>query len=317
MVQQLQELNPGVDQFKVTSPVYYRQQGTEVLTSLRAYAAGLPLVYKGPTGSGKSTLAEHICYLLGVGFDALTEKYGKELERRVNNAQETPLSKIERKREAFRDGGFPLVTIVGHEDLDADTLKGRPYIVGDEAFWLNGNARLAARYGGIFYFDEPAEARPDSLVVSHSLSDHRKELLVEGLGEIVKAHLSFGFIMTYNDRYQDPRKRFKPSTSQRFVHLPIGYPAPEVELEIVTTQTGIDQETATKLIRIAGGTRELADKKQIKEGASPREVILAANLIVNGESPSLAAKYCLAYPLTDDLPVLNAIADLIKNQFKG
>ncbi|MBW2972194.1 CbbQ/NirQ/NorQ C-terminal domain-containing protein [Candidatus Woesearchaeota archaeon] len=313
----LEELNPGVDRFKVSRPVYYEEQGNEVLTALRAYAHDIPIVFRGPTGCGKSTLAEYICYLLGAGFKDLRKKYGPEL-RKAGRGDETALSRLEKKTEMFRnDEGFPLVTIGGHEDLDADTLKGRPYIVEDKAFWLNGNAKLAAQYGGIFYFDEPAEARPDALVVIHSLTDHRRSLPVEGLGEVIRAHESFGFIMTYNDKYQDPRKRFKPSTSQRFIHVPLSYPQdPAFEIKIAQEITGIDPAIARGFVKIAHETRNLAKQRKIREGASPREVIMASELVISGESPFRAAAYCLAYPLTDDADVQESIFEIIKNQFR-
>lgn len=308
MAEKIPELNPGIERYKVIKPIYYREQTNEVLTSLRAYAADIPLVYKGPTGSGKSTLAEHLCFLLGVGWEELKQKYGERLTT-------ASISKLETKSKQFRDG-FPLVTVGGNEDLDADTLKGMLCPVGDQVYWLNGIAKLAAQYGGIFYFDEPAEARPDTLVVVHSLSDHRRILPVEKLGEIYSAHPSFGFVMSYNEKYQDPRKRFKPSTSQRFVHIPIGYPKADVEMEIVRTHTPIDEDIARKLIRIAEGTRKMADQKELKEGASPREVINAAKLIGEGASPLEAAYIALATPITDEPEKLKAIEDLIKNQFK-
>lgn len=317
MIKGLQELNVGVDKFKVIKPVYYREQGTEVATSIRAYALGLPIIYKGPTGSGKSTLVEYLSFLLGTGFDKLKEDY-KELVNKKVGGRETVLSKLEKKLEAFRDGGFPLILIAGNEDLDADSLKGRPYVIGDDVCWLNGGAKLAAQYGGMLYIDEPAEARPDVLVVIHSLSDHKKCLPVEGLGEIIEAHPSFGFAMSFNDKYQDPRKRFKPSTAQRFVHIPVGYPTEDVEVEILTAKVlGLDEPMARKLVKIAQGTRNMASQKKVKEGASPRELIYAANLIVSGESPKNAALYCLAHSLTNDPAVISGIEELIANQFRG
>ncbi len=316
MTHTLTELNPGVDTFKVFKDVYYREQVHEVMTSLRAYALDLALVYRGPTGSGKSTLTEHLAYLLGTGFPELQKKYGKELQHhKIPGTDQTLLSKIEEKTADFRDG-FPLVSILGHEDLDADSLKGRPYAVGDDALWLNGTAKLAVQYGGLFYFDEPAEARPDSHTAIHSLSDYRRSLFVEGLGAIFRAVPSFGFIMSYNDRYQDARKRFKPSTSQRFVHIPIGYPVPDVEMEIVKKKTGLASDIIKQLITIAEGTRNMARLKHFTEGASPRLVINAALLIGAGEPPVSACRSCLAYPLTDEPAHLRAIELLIANQFK-
>jgi len=320
MAKKLEELNPGIDDFKVKTEIYYREQEKEVLTSLRAYALGIPIIYTGPTGSGKTTLTQHIAYLLGIGYAELTSRYGKILNTKTKGAKISTLSLLEKKIDSFRDGkGFPLLTLSGQEDLDKDEMVGRPFPIEEKPYWLNGPAKLAAQYGGILYFDEPAEARPDVRTIIHPLSDHRRTLPVEALGQIIDAHESFGFIMSYNPRYMDPRKRFKPSTSQRFIHLPIGYPKEAVELEIVLEKTGIDPVTAKSLIRIAENTRNLADQKTpgIQEGASPREVIHAAELIVGGEDPLQAALASMAYSLTDRPEQIEAIKKFITAQFKG
>ena len=316
--QTLPELNASVDEFKVTERVYYRQQYREVENSLRAYACDVPVIFKGPTGSGKTTLMLHLCYLLGTGFDELRTLYGKKLQKKVphkDNQEKTVLELLEYKTHGFR-GGFPLITAGGQEDLDATQLKGSPFPVGDKTYWLNGPARLATKYGGIFYFDEPTEARPDTRVAIHSLSDDRRTLLIEALGSTQNAHLSFGFFQSYNDQYQDPRKRFKPSTSQRFAHFRIGYPDEAVELEIVKTKTNLEESTIKHLLSIAANTRNMAANRKLKEGASPRAVIKAATLIGAGMNEYEAVMSCLAEPLTDDLEILKGLEETVTKIFR-
>ncbi len=315
MAETLPELNPNVDEFKVIEPVYYQQQHREVENSLRAYASNVPVIFKGPTGSGKTTLMMHLCYLLGTGFDELKELYGKKLQKKVFVKDKTVLQLIEHKTESFRDG-FPLITAGGQEDLDATLLKGSPFPLGDKSYWLNGPARLATKYGGIFYFDEPTEARPDTRVAIHSLSDDRRTLLIEALGSVQNAHSSFGFFQSYNDQYQDPRKKFKPSTSQRFAHFRIEYPEEAVELEIVKTKTGLDETTIKQLLSIAADTRRMAASRKLKEGASPRTVIKAATLIGAGMNEYEAAMSCLAEPLTDDLEILKGLEETVTKIFR-
>lgn len=315
-------LNDTIDSYRIRQSVYYEPQGNEVVLVLTAYANNIPFVLKGPTGSGKSTLVEHCVYLLGVGFNEFEAHYKKKLSKNKDPiSNKTVFEKIVDKCTAeqvqFRTFGFPLITINGHEDLDADTLKGRHYLMDEEVVWLNGPAYLAAKQGAFLYFDEPAEARPDTLVVLHELTDHRHQLTIERLGLTQKVAPSFGFGMSYNDRYQDPRKEFKPSTAQRFIHVPLAYPKEEdLEIKIVMTKTGLDQKTIRSLVSIARGTRTIAEKRELKEGASTREIIYAAQLINDGISPKEAALVTLCHPLTRQATTQNAIEDLIKNHFK-
>jgi len=315
-------LNDNIDSYRISQSVYYQPQANEVVLILTAYANNIPFVLKGPTGSGKSTLVEHCVYLLGTGFEQLETQYKKALTKAKDpKSRKTVFEKImdkcNKERAVFKREGFPLITINGHEDLDADTLKGRHYLLNDEVVWLNGPAFLAAKYGAFLYFDEPAEARPDTLVVLHELTDHRQQLTLERLGLTQKAASSFGFGMSYNDRYQDPKKEFKPSTAQRFIHVPLAYPKDEaLEIKIVTDKTGLDPKIAKSLVSIARGTRTLAEKRELKEGASTREIIYAAQLINDGISPKEAAQVTLCHPLTRQATTQNAIEDLIKNHFK-
>ncbi len=315
----LPELNPGIEQFRITHDVGYTPQGREVVTFLRAYANGFGVILKGPTGSGKSTLVEHVAYLLGVGHDELEELYKKDLSGGKAGTV-SPWERIEERVSEIseaRGGGFPLLTVLGHEDLDADSLKGRPYVIGDVFYWLSGQATLAAEYGGLFYFDEPAEARRDTLTVTHSLSDHRRELMVEGLARRIDAHPGFGFAMSYNEKYQDRRKRFKPSTKQRFVHLPLGYSSDAAwEQKLVMDKGKVPSGIAKSLVKVAVETRTMAAARKIDEGASPRALLMAAQMIASGEKPYDAAMLCIAHALTEEPAELSAIEQLITNQFK-
>jgi nitric oxide reductase NorQ protein len=313
----LPEMNPDISSAYITKNKFYLPQGKEISLALGAFAMQMPLVIDGPTGTGKSSLVEHLCYLLGKGW-----KPDPSLRPVINE-------KIERmiKEDGFDQTGYPQFVIQGHDDLTADDLRGRPYIVGKETMWLNGKALLAARHGGMFYFDEPGEARPDTLVVTHSLSDHRRTLDVEKLGISLELKETTFPVLTYNSKYQDPRKKFKPSTSQRFVYLYLDYPRPELELKIVEgalqEEKIIVDESLRKnigyFIDIANETRRLASENYLlQEGACPREVINAAKLASTLKEPQdlwFAAMSTLCYPLSSDQEIRKSIEMLVKNKY--
>ncbi len=113
-----------------------------------AFASRIPVILKGPTGCGKTRFVEHMAHALGL----------------------------------------PLVTVSCHEDLTASDLVGRYLLRDDETVWQDGPLTLAVRYGGICYLDEIVEARKDTTVVIHSLTDDRRMLYIDKTGEVVRAH---------------------------------------------------------------------------------------------------------------------------------
>ena len=82
----------------------------------------------------------------------------------------------------------------------------------------------AVREGGICYLDEVVEARKDTTVVLHPLSDDRRILPIERTGEILQAPPEFMLVVSYNPGYQNFLKGMKPSTRQRFVSLRFDFP---------------------------------------------------------------------------------------------
>lgn len=301
MEKQFKELNQSAEGYFVTENIYYEPQGREISLIINAFANDLNIAIDGPTGSGKSTLAQRIAYILGVGYRDLPKLKNSELQKKL-------LEKIE----PYKLTGFPMYSVECNEDLTADDLIGRE--IGIDGNWLNGPALLGAKYGGMLYLDEPAEARKDTLVVIHSLTDHRRILPVPKLGKVEECNNSMMTMTTYNSMYQDPRKKFKPSTAQRFVHLHLGYPEESLEKKIVMEITNIDETNAKRIIKIAQATRNLALERKVKEGASPREVVMAAKMIMGGENPFAVLMSTLAYPITQENDILQVIKQAIKDQ---
>jgi nitric oxide reductase NorQ protein len=169
---------------------------------------------KGPTGCGKTRFVEHMAWRLRPGGHA---------------------------------GGDALVTVACHEDLTANDLVGRYLLAGNDTVWLDGPLTRAVRTGAMCYLDEVVEARKDTTVVIHSLTDHRRVLPIEKTGELLDAHPDFLLVISYNPGYQSVLKDLKPSTRQRFVSLEFGYPSPEVETMIVAHEGGVERSFAERL----------------------------------------------------------------------
>jgi nitric oxide reductase NorQ protein len=225
---------------------------------------------KGPTGCGKTRFVEHMAWRL----------------RR------------------------PLVTIACHDDLSASDLTGRYLIRGDETVWVDGPLTTAARTGAICYLDEIVEARQDTVVVIHPLTDDRRILPIEKTGELLEAAPGFQLVISYNPGYQHAIKDLKPSTRQRFVTLDFEFPSPANEAEIVVKESGVKKATALALVELARRVRGLKEQG-LAEGPGTRLVVSAAQLIAAGIPPREACLSALVGPLTDDPDLLAAIADLV------
>jgi nitric oxide reductase NorQ protein len=252
--------------YLVESEPYYRAAGPEVELFETAYARRLPMILKGPTGCGKTRFLEHMAWRL-------------------------------RK---------PLITIACNEDLTASDLVGRYLLDSSGTVWQDGPLTIAVRHGAICYLDEVVEARADTTVVIHPLADDRRILPIDRRAERVRAHPDFQLVMSYNPGYQRTSKDLKISTRQRFLALDFHYPEAAVEAEIVTRESGIDDDTARKLVGIAEHSRALRGRG-LDEGVSTRMLVRAAMLIADGTTPHAACRIAMTRPVSDDKDVLSAL----------
>jgi nitric oxide reductase NorQ protein len=253
----------------MTKKPYYHPVGKEIDVFNHSYLNKIPFLLKGPTGTGKSRFIEYMA---------------------------STLSKN-------------LITIACHEETSSTDLVGRFIIKGAEAIWMDGPLTKAVKEGAIIYLDEIAEARPDVIVAIHSLTDHRRELYIDKLGETIKAHEDFMLVASFNPGYQKGFKELKPSTKQRFVALSFNYPEKKIETEIIVNETKVDSGTAEKLVNIANKIRNLTELG-LTETVSTRLLIDAAKLIHTGLPKRLSVHVAVVEPLTDDLDIIEALRDL-------
>ena len=204
----------------------------------------------------------------------------------------------------------PLITVSCHDDLTAADLLGRYLITRNETRWLDGPLTQAVRAGALCYLDEFVEARKDTTVVIHPLVDDRRMLAVEKTGEIIRAENKFGLCISYNPGYQSTIKDLKQSTRQRFMALSFDYPVPDLEQQIVMSESAVDEPTAMRLVQLANMTRNLKGQG-LEEGASTRLLVHAGKLMLNGINAGAACRCCVAESLSDDPEVVDAIAQMI------
>jgi len=248
-----------IEQYKITTEPYYEPVSDELELYQSAYDVRMPMMIKGPTGCGKSRFVEYMAWKLGK----------------------------------------PLITVACNEDMTASDLVGRFLLDKDGTKWQDGPLTTAARIGAICYLDEIVEARQDTTVVIHPLTDHRRCLPLDKKGELVVAHADFQLVISYNPGYQSLMKDLKQSTKQRFGAMDFDYPNETIEIAIVTKESGVDPETAEKLVHIAQRARNLKGHG-LDEGISTRLLVYSGQLIAKGVAPIAACGMTMVTPLTDD-----------------
>jgi nitric oxide reductase NorQ protein len=251
---------------------YYEPQGNEVAIFEAAYKRRLPVMLKGPTGCGKTRFLEHMAFQL--------------------------------KR--------PLVTVSCHEDLTSSDLVGRFLLEGADTVWHDGPLTRAVKVGALCYLDEIVEARTDSTVVIHSLTDHRRKLTIEKKGQEIDAHEDFMLVISYNPGYQTVLKDLKPSTKQRFIAINFDFPQEEVERKILVKEVpGTKPEVAQQLVAIGRKARLLKDHG-LEESTSTRALVYAASMMAAGLDPVTACQVAMVNPITDDVELADALMEIVQ-----
>jgi nitric oxide reductase NorQ protein len=254
---------------------YYEPQGNEVAIFEAAYKRRLPVMLKGPTGCGKTRFLEFMAF---------------QLNR-------------------------PLVTVSCHEDLTSSDLVGRFLLEGAETVWQDGPLTRAVKAGAICYLDEIVEARTDSTVIIHSLTDHRRKLTVEKRGLEIEAHEDFMLVISYNPGYQTVLKDLKPSTKQRFIAINFDFPPEDIERKIIVNEVpGASPEIAHQLVA-AGRKARLLKDHGLEESTSTRALVYAASMMGAGLDAVSACQVAMVNPITDDIELSEALMEIVQAHF--
>jgi nitric oxide reductase NorQ protein len=280
----------AVEEFRAETEPYYVAVSDEIDLFRAAWEAKIPVLLKGPTGCGKTRFVEHMAY---------------HLNRPV--ADEDGNISLE--------DNLPLVTVACHEDLTASDLVGRYLLEGQETVWIDGPLTRAVKAGAICYLDEVVEARKDTTVLIHPLTDHRRILPIEKKSQLLQARDGFLMVISFNPGYQSALKDLKQSTRQRFISIEFDYPPRDTEAEIVAHEAGIELPLATDLARLGEKVRNLREHG-LSEGASTRLLIYAGKMIAGGTAPRRACQVAVAWALTDDAEVQRSVEEVITSIFE-
>ncbi|MEX2236748.1 MAG: CbbQ/NirQ/NorQ/GpvN family protein [Dehalococcoidia bacterium] len=286
----------AVEEYTIDTEPYYVPIADEVELFEASYQQKIPVLLKGPTGCGKTRFVEYMAYRLGRSMVRLKDAGTGGVDR-----------------DGHRD--LPIVTVACHEDLTASDLVGRYLLEGESTRWIDGPLTRAVKAGAICYLDEVVEARKDTTVLIHPLTDHRRLLPMEKRGQVIEAAEGFLLVISYNPGYQSALKDLKHSTRQRFIALEFDYPPRDLETAIIAHESGVDEETAGNLAKLGEKVRNLKEHG-LGEGVSTRLLIYSGRLITKGIAPRRACQVGVNWALTDDAEIQRSIEEVISSIFE-
>ena len=273
--------NYKIEDYAITEEPFYIPTSDEINVFESAYNQKVPVLLKGPTGTGKTRFVEYMSWYIS-----------------------------EKKKKSV-----PLITVACHEDLTASDLVGRYLIDASGTKWIDGPLTRAVKSGGICYLDEVVEARKDTTVIIHPLTDHRRILTIDKLGEVYEADDDFLMVVSYNPGYQNALKDQKQSTRQRFVAIEFDFPTAELEAQIIESESEADTKTSESLASLGEKIRNLTDHG-LTEAASTRVLIYAGKLIKDGIEPRRACQVAVTWGITDDQKLYKSIEEIITAIFE-
>jgi len=279
--QSYKEVN--AEEYIVAEEPFFMPTSDEIEVFQAAYNERVPILLKGPTGTGKTRFVEYMSWKI--------------------NSNENKVKDI------------PLVTVACHEDLTASDLVGRYLLDASGTKWIDGPLTRAVKSGGICYLDEVVEARKDTTVIIHPLTDHRRTLSIDKLGQVIQADDGFLLVVSYNPGYQNAVKDLKHSTRQRFVAIEFDFPDVDRETKIIAHESGLEEGMSNQLAVLGQKIRNLREHG-LEEGASTRLLIYAARLIKQGISPKRACQVALTWGITDEVQIQETVDQIVSSIFE-
>ena len=273
----------NAEEYIVEKEPFFVPISDEITVFESAYNQRIPILLKGPTGTGKTRFVEYMSW-------------------KINNS-----------KGSTKD--VPLITVACHEDLTASDLVGRYLLDATGTRWIDGPLTRAVKSGGICYLDEIVEARKDTTVIIHPLTDHRRTLTIDKLGQVVEADEGFLLVVSYNPGYKNAVKDLKHSTRQRFVAIEFDFPDVERESKIISHEAGVKEDISHQLAILGQKIRNLKEHG-LEEGASTRLLIYAARLIKQGISPKRACQVSLTWGITDELQIQETVDQIVSSIFE-
>jgi len=219
--------------------------------------------------------------------------------------------------------GLPIWEINCGLQTSTYDLFGRYIGLGKEN-WIDGQIICWCRTGGILYLDEANMMKQDIAARLNPILDTRGHIvLTEKDNEIVNRH-PYGYVIISMNPFSSEFVGTKPLNAAfrrrmsvwiNFDYLSVGNQISPDEIRLVQKRSGVDEDTATRIVKAGAELRRQYKAGDLPYGPSPGDLINWAVLIADGSTPLEAAEESIIGTTSDDVEIQEAVRQIIKSYF--
>lgn len=215
--------------------------------------------------------------------------------------------------------GLPMYEINCGLQTSTYDLFGRYIGLGKEN-WIDGQIIMWCRNGGILYLDEANMMKQDIATRLNPLLDTRGHIvLTEKDNEIINRH-PYGYLIIAMNPFSSEFAGTKPLNAAfrrrmavwiNFDYLSVGEKICLDEVMLVQKRSGVDENTAQKLVKVGAELRRQYKNGDLPYGPSPGDLINWATLVFDGSSPREAAEETIIGTTSDDVEIQGMVRRVV------
>jgi len=219
--------------------------------------------------------------------------------------------------------GLPIWEINCGLQTSTYDMFGRYIGLGKEN-WIDGQIICWCRTGGLLYLDEANMMKQDIATRLNPLLDTRGHIvLTEKDNEIVDRH-PYGYLIISMNPFSSEFAGTKPLNAAfrrrmsvwiNFDYLSVGDKICPDEVKLIQKRSGLDEDTAYKIVKIGAELRRQYKNGDLPYGPSPGDLMNWATLISDGSSPQKTAEETIICMTSDDIEIQQIVRDVVHSVF--
>jgi len=221
--------------------------------------------------------------------------------------------------------GLPVWEVNCSLQTSSYDLIGRFVGLGKEN-WVDGQVTSWLRFGGLLYLDEANMMKQDVATRLNPVLDARGHLVLTEKDNEVVTRGTYAYLIISMNPFSAEFSGTKPLNSAfrrrmsvwvNFDFESVGEKFSQQEMALLVRRTGIDQNTAYKIIRVGADMRKQYKAGDLPYGPSTRDLIHWGVLIKDGSDPLSAAEETIVALTSDNVEVQRDVRRRIESIFGG